>query len=301
MDAKSVVSDLLEKWNAGLDKGNWPVVGIPGAFACVMDGRYGICVTCETPLEKTLRRGQLKLEAGHIDEQEVLMLSCGDRSLIKAMPWLCYEVLTLGQNGLWSAEHLNEHIKAWAKLLRSGRDNEVSGLAGELFVMHQLVQEFGPEAWSWWVGPQGAIHDIVAPNFRIEVKTMMKRAGWHVTMHNLHQTSAADDATLFFDCVRLERSTKGGVTIKDLLEDVPSGIFPEQQRRDLAKKGDLDGPKFRFLEAKQFKVDANFPHIKAKDFVGGTLPPRVIGLEYVVDLGGLEAETLDLTFPQDAS
>ena len=298
MDAKYVVSDLLEKWNSGINTGRWPVTGFEGAFACVDEGRYGICLPCESALEKILRRGQLKLEPVLIESQVFVLLSCGDRSLIKAMPWLCFEILLLGKNGVWSSEQLNEHIKAWAKLLRSGRDNEASGLAGELFVMHGLVKQFGPEAWSWWVGPQGGIHDIVSPDFRIEVKTLLKRAGWQVTMHNLHQTNSDSTLPLFFDCVRLERTPQGGCTLNELLKDVPCGVFPEQQKRALSKRGDLDGPRFRFLEAKKFEVNDEFPHISASDFVGGGLPSRVVSLEYVVDLGGVASVDLDLNLPE---
>ncbi|MCE9616501.1 MAG: PD-(D/E)XK motif protein [Lentisphaerae bacterium] len=235
------------------------------------------------------------VDAGGGMAQPVILVTCADRGLLKAMLWLCYELICMqGMDGLWSAEVVAEHIKAWGELLRTGRDITAVGLAGELLVMHDLVAAHGQHAWDWWVGPRGGVHDVVAPEFCIEVKTTAKRHGWQVTMHNLHQAIPAGGLPLFVDCVRLESVHQGGFCLKDLTAGVPAGLMPEAEVERLSASGEMEGVRFRFLEARRFTVDHCFPRIGADHFVAGSLPPRVLSIEYVVDLGGVPSAARSL-------
>lgn len=59
-------------------------------------------------------------------------------------------------------------------------ESQQHGLLGELILLEALLEDHGPQALDWWLGPTGEQHDFACPDFDLEVKSTVSERRQHI-------------------------------------------------------------------------------------------------------------------------
>ena len=190
-----------------------------------------------------------------------------------------------------------EVIDRWRSLLATkGRQaltqSAQRGLIAELHVLRLLWAPPSLIDVSVWRGPLGEPHDILAPTFAIEVKSVSSR-GRSVEIHGPMQL-APPGRPLALVILELEEDEAG-----ETVAHVAADIVQRSQDRDLANarlalagysSGDAElySTRFAVRGLRHVAVDVNTPRIVPDSFTAGVLPEGLLYLSYALDLVVLE-------------
>ena len=186
-------------------------------------------------------------------------------------------------------------LERWRELLEEIGSGQVStsvliGAWGELWFVRELLRR-GAHWPGLWVGPSGAIHDIVgAGGSLLEVKTTMARGPLFVEIHGIHQLDSPEGARLLLGVLRLAHDQKGE-SLGDLVRaSVAVGANHAELMALLAHAGitsgapQYDASHFKVAEQRMYEVGVDFPRIVPGTLLRGSLPSAIISVSYQLDL-----------------
>jgi hypothetical protein len=216
-----------------------------------------------------------------------------------------------------SIEAVQLEMQGFAELLAEtpllGIERQI-GLLGELLVLERLVMNGGPPALDSWIGPLHEPHDFRLGRSEYEVKTTICTQRIH-TIHGAEQLVPTKGCKLFLLSVLLGPAGKGDgfslagkvQRLSALLEKAHAQANRFQQSLRTCGFREEDSAHYSRLFAIRrplavVPVDAKFPAITRKviqSTLGAALGSRIGGLQYDVDVEGLEAEEGTPGFPSD--
>ncbi len=203
---------------------------------------------------------------------------------------LCSQFLEPGAGGELRADLVANPVawwQRWQELLGNAvRTRSAYDVMGELLVCERLLIRGELPSWR---GPEGASHDVETPVANYEVKSTVFRYGSVIHIAGQFQLLPSGGLPLFLVHQRFEPSA-GGDDVDGLVGRlVAAGMEESRLEALLATEGLPQGSsarrqRFRLLESRRFRVDAQFPRITPASFVGGALPAGVDAIAYDVDL-----------------
>ena len=174
---------------------------------------------------------------------------------------------------------LVDRLSAWQVFLgREGRllsRPEQEGLAGELTVMHRLLDlEFPtPFVLQHWVGPEAGDHDFRFPKVSIEVKAASARPNMAIQISNLRQLDELLVEQLYVALILFEESIEG-LTLPQLIQSLRgrvAGADLKMFENRLLKTGYRDEDVRHYAQpylVRNFswlKVQDDFPRLRRSD------------------------------------
>jgi hypothetical protein len=189
-------------------------------------------------------------------------------------------------------------LSTWRELLQRAAGETLSrealgGLFGELWQLRRIASQRA-DAHLGWHGPNGGIHDFLFGTTALEVKTSMRREGRLFEIHGVDQLDPPVDGVLYLAAMKLIEGGQQGETVPELVEAL---LHLGIDRLELLKQlsmvgydsrdaGHYSEIRYSVQEERFYQVGKDFPRIVRGSFQGGTLPPRVQQLRYVLDLDG---------------
>ena len=201
-------------------------------------------------------------------------------------------------------EEIKQIIEKWKYMLslKSQRKLELQaliGLMGELLLLEYLIKIQGAEVLKSWVGPLGNRHDFEFDSNSIEVKTTTSKSGHELTIHGLTQLEPYPGKTVSILKVKLELDPTG-LSLPALIDRIvdSSQIRQEKFFEKLLLVGynseDRDSYielAFRTTQFQIIPVDTNFPRIAKSMLKEFDIEERILDLQYVVNVAGLEIQS----------
>jgi hypothetical protein len=178
------------------------------------------------------------------------------------------------------------------------------GLLGELILLERLVIHGGPNALDAWIGPLHEPHDFRIGRVEYEVKTTVRARRVH-TIHGPEQLVPTKGCKLFLLSVLLgPAGAETGFSLAEMVEHLSARLQSaparaQQFAQTLETCGFLEADRAhysrRFVLRRPLAVvpvKAGFPAITRRVIhtALGQLASRIEGLQYDVDVEGLETE-----------
>jgi hypothetical protein len=197
-------------------------------------------------------------------------------------------------------------LERWRELIeheltpQPGLDRQI-GLYGELWHLRELARRT-PTAVESWTGPLGSRHDFIGPSVALEVKASITRRGRFVEIHGPDQLDPPVGGELYLAAMKVERiAADHGERLIDVVDElvrmaVDRRLLVDRLLRLGLRISDLernDEPKFHLRESRVYAVRDPFPRITPGSFVGGSVPPGIINLNYQLDLSSEPPLPLD--------
>jgi Putative PD-(D/E)XK family member, (DUF4420) len=183
-----------------------------------------------------------------------------------------------------------EWWRRWRELLGNAmRDRKPYSVLGELLAFERLLA-IGEQPI--WLGPSRNSHDIETSSANYEVKSTISKYSSTFRAAGQFQLGASLGKHLFIVYQRFEPSVSGH-SINSVAQKLAAlGHDVDTVEQGLAELGYEIGASdrqiyYQLLQSTKYAVDENFPKIIPSSFVGGTLPPGIVSVEYEVDLAGL--------------
>jgi hypothetical protein len=243
------------------------------------------------------------------ENKYLLLLASSESSLRHEFAGICALFLEMGEGNSNRVSLLNNPIKwweNWRELLGNKKvDRTVHGVLGELVSLYYIKKNLDPHnliSIDNWVGPSGATIDIRGTNRNYEVKSSIIKYNNIVTISGQFQLQM-DTNPLSMIFVRLENiqtnyNENGDLINIDIMIEKLSdlGIDKEELEFILIKLGfknnSLDRKKlFRFLEAREYIVNRDFPRLNKRNLSNFE---HVLQVIFKIDLTGLEYRELDI-------
>ena len=187
-------------------------------------------------------------------------------------------------------------LDRWRELLKSEASellsrNVLIGLYGELWHLRHLAR-LRPDAVRVWLGPERHRHDFVCGSTALEVKTTTGRTGRSYEIHGADQLEPPTGGRLFLAGMKIELVPEGGESVPEIIRGLLDlGVPGQELLAKLARLGyaAVDEQAYRsltfsVLESCVYEVNESFPRIVPGSFAGGTIPPGVIAVSYVIEL-----------------
>lgn len=226
-------------------------------------------------------------------------LGCREPDLSGVFDRLVVEVLeSVAESGECLDRVQSRTLSEWRHFLSAARlrlsGEVVTGLFGELTVLHSLARSQPHLALDAWVGPQKKPRDFESGSRAIEVKTRAQGTPERVRISSLEQ----------LDSVALDRFVLAvidvvdddmGESLGDVVDRVVDLGVPRLALMDrLADVGyvpGMTGEEGRRMKVSRFRgweVDASFPTLTAAN-LGPEAPEAIVGVTYAIDLTCLDA------------
>ena len=180
---------------------------------------------------------------------------------------------------------LVDRLSAWQVFLgREGRllsRPEQEGLAGELTVMHRLLDLAFPAPFvlQHWVGPEAGDHDFRFSQISIEVKAASARPNMAVQISNLRQLDELLVEQLYVALILFEESIEG-LTLPQLVQGLRgrvTGVDLKMFENRLLKTGYRDEDVRHYAQSylvrnfSWLKVQDDFPRLRRSDIDSNVL------------------------------
>lgn len=197
-----------------------------------------------------------------------------------------------------------QRVREWQRFMgrSSGlmdHESEI-GLHGELIVLDEFLEAgCAPiRAISSWLGPEGALHDIIFGSLAVEVKATTARSGFPVTISSLEQLDSSLGLSIVLAGVRL-CAQSDGFTLSDRIAQMRTRIAGDPEAATLfegrlvtIKYFDADSEnyfeRYALTQRRNFEIGATFPRLARS-----LLPPAIRAAEYVIDLDMVAAGPFD--------
>lgn len=183
-----------------------------------------------------------------------------------------------------------EWWRRWRELLGNAmRDRKPYSVLGELMAFERLLA-IGEQPV--WLGPSSNSHDIETSTANYEVKSTISKYSSTFRAAGQFQLGTPSGKQLFIVYQRFEPSVSGHSINSVIRRLAVLGHDIEAVEQGLAGLGYEIGASdrqtnYQLLQSIKYSVDENFPRIVPSSFIGGTLPPGIVSVEYEVDLAGL--------------
>ena len=300
----SVLENIKNNFNRGFFGKAMLIEGLPQqypAWTIKQPEWYGVAVRTDKyiPFSEKFSSSRIwTLKNAEINNQpmNLLVLACSDMKLRSEFATICSQFVRTSPDGRERKEIISNPAgwwDNWKSLLGNAQvEREVYSKIGELLVVEKLLLAGKRPKW---VGIENATNDVELNDRSYEVKSTIKRYGYEVEISSIYQLNRADkELNLVF--LRFEKSELGR-SLDDIVNSVVDlGLSEESIENSLSKTGLEYGcmarkNKYKLLELRVFPVDDSFPALTLDSFVGGTLPPNIVGIKYVVDLSGVPSRS----------
>lgn len=262
------------------------------------------CLVIEAvaPTDAFFEASGMRLYPAEGEEGPLLVLSLEDSTSIDLFATVCADVLQAAASAS-QAEALASflaRLHAWRCFLRDRRSgltrNETVGLIGELVVLRRLIQ-VAPHLLASWSAPDDGLHDFELAGHALEVKSTLGPAA---TLHisNLDQLDTSGLRRLDLLHVRLVEMPEGEC-LEDMIQEIAGSLDEDLARRDFANAllrrglmpddvGARGFPRVSVRTLTAFAVGISFPRL-----VRGSVPPGIVEADYMLELRGIEAHSVE--------
>jgi hypothetical protein len=289
--------------------GTFPVKGHSGIFFIV--GPRATSLALHVPCNGAVATEpspyqELKITDRRVDGRQVVELATATNSLFEAFYLLATAICDLIEDQhVDPVAAIQRALATFGELLRKRSlmsESAQLGLFGELGLLIAFLDTLGAGAFSSWLGPMGERHDFRIGAFEIEVKTTMLATRQH-TIHGLSQLAPSPERELFLLSLQYERAGfASGASLPDRINAVRKRLSNVPDRasafdRHLEKCGYKNEDEAFYSGTLQLRtppclvpVDAHCPKITEHEMalvMTGEIRPRLLGLEYVIDVTGL--------------
>lgn len=241
--------------------------------------------------------------------QRFVDIQCTDVQLEEVFSNLVSEMLERITAGETVRAAVDTSIRQFRELLMRQRSridvSKAVGLAGELLWLLKLVERHAG-AWRTWMGPSAERHDFRNGLQAVEVKTTRKIAEKSLEIATIDQLDPPQGGTLHLLHHVLESDPTGDVNVPSLVAKVTARVDDVtgfEQQLDLLGYNPVSAEhwgEFRFSlrQSQMYRVESKFPRLSKGDFIGGAVPPGVVGISYKINLSqaaeyALEPEEVD--------
>lgn len=263
------------------------------AWAYVTQSGWGVALRMPGSLMVSERFSGARIYTEPMQDGHELRLESHGHQRRQEFAVVCAQFLEPGEGGEQRDSILADPAgwwKRWRELLGNAqREKKPYSVVGELLAFEHLLAS-GEEPV--WLGPSRNSHDIETPAADYEVKSTVLKYSSTFRVAGQFQLTAPGKKPLFLVYQRFEPSMSGH-SINDVVGRLAaSGQNITVLEQDLEQYGYENGAsdrqrRYNLLESMKYPVDKDFPRITPASFVGGTLPPGVVSVEYDVDLAGL--------------
>ncbi|WP_329069544.1 PD-(D/E)XK motif protein [Amycolatopsis sp. NBC_01480] len=218
-------------------------------------------------------------------------LGCLRKDLDPVFTGLCADVLEAAESDPGRPlKALYTVVDRWRALFLPSptrlRDDQLTGLFGEMVVLNQLLLEEST-AVDFWTGPSGHRHDFTVGRHDIEVKASITAKDRRIRIHGAEQLQPPVHGTLDLVWLRLEQVSAGGRSLPELVNsatqhgDDDNGLLFKlaQAGYSPADAHSYRNTRFAVLEHRWYEVDDTFPRIDP-----AAAPSGVSDVHYTVDL-----------------
>ncbi|MEV4940048.1 PD-(D/E)XK motif protein [Streptomyces zaomyceticus] len=213
---------------------------------------------------------------------------------------VCTRIATEPDSG---PSRIAQTLSSW-RLLLSGQaarwtPQRMAGLFAELTVLERLLR-LSPAAAVAWLGPTGCAQDFRARDTCLEVKASLATEGRTIRVHGINQLETPETGSLSLSWFRVvESSVRSAQSITDIMTSCrsrtnsPAVLDERLQSIGIGTESPpiLSDVRFEITDERWYSVDDSFPKIVPTTFENGTSPAGVSGLEYLVDLNTVRADT----------
>ena len=138
----------------------------------------------------------------------------------------------LGTDGTPSLTTLKNSVQLWEGLLSQykNQDQLERGLIGELWVLNELIDLYGPRFVEYWIGPTHQRHDFRFGDVELEIKTTNSKDRTH-TISSVEQLEPTDGSVLYLISILLTSTTKSNsnaTSVHDLFFEIQEKLEGEQ-------------------------------------------------------------------------
>lgn len=264
--------------------------------------RPGLLALSDSPFDRPPGYSAVDLVVGQRDDGRwALSMSLAQEVLAPHFAMMCEQIIRQGRTqppGACPATFLLRQVARWHRLLALGpdgllRQEDQQGLLGELLVLTQASERFGPEAAAAsWVGPDEAPQDFALPSVNVEVKAMQSGSAC-VTVSSLDQLETGDQPLLLV-VVELARCAlgTGGLSLFDAVAQAREALASAPQAVDrfeeqLGKAGYIDRDEYKLNEyrvarTRWFSVGPTFPRLARS-----SVPEAIRDARYELRVGAL--------------
>ena len=110
------------------------------------------------------------------------------------------------------------------------QDQLERGLIGELWVLNELIDLYGPRFVEYWIGPTHQRHDFRFDDVELEIKTTNSKDRTH-TISSVEQLEPTDGSVLYLISILLTSTTKSNsnaTSVHDLFFEIQEKLEGEQ-------------------------------------------------------------------------
>jgi len=137
----------------------------------------------------------------------------------------------LGSDGTPSLTTLKNSVQLWRGLLSQykNQDQLERGLIGELWVLNELIDLYGPRFVEYWIGPTHQRHDFRFDDVELEIKTTNSKDRTH-TISSVEQLEPTDGSILYMISILLTSTTKSNsnaISVHDLFLEIQEKLEDE--------------------------------------------------------------------------
>lgn len=200
-------------------------------------------------------------------------------------------------------EAIKSVLERWKHILSLDSDrvmpvNKLIGLMGELLLLDHLTRTRHPNILNNWVGPLGNRHDFEFVNNSIEVKSTTTKIGNEISVHGINQLEPYPGKKVSVLRVKFEPDP-AGISLPDLIKCIlkTEGVSTQSFNEKLLKVGyrhefekTYTELRFQPVEFQIIPVDSKFPRITKNDLQNLDVTSRILDIQYVVNVSGLETQ-----------
>lgn len=231
-------------------------------------------------------------------------VTCHDAQLARVFFGFMNQVRDRISQGVDAMRVITDSASEWRSLLQLAT-SEISepaaaGLYGELRFLESAIDEQGASALESWQRSEQDVHDFIAEDARVEVKTSAFQNRAAVTVHGLKQLEPPAGATLTLAVAEVQRH--GGETIDQVVERIRSmGVDHEAFLEKLHGAKFVPGMPgaadhtFSLLGWRFWEITPDSPVLRRSSLPQATAD-AIGGLSYTLDLGALGAARAEFDF-----
>jgi len=256
---------------------------------------------------------QLSLSIIADDDDWIIELSVSDRDFYESFySLMVYIADQIQLNRIGASVAIAQAIEKFAKLIQINplmTEEYIIGVWGELYILKKLINNFGTQVVSMWLGPEKEDHDFrLTDNVELEIKTTRSSKRTHI-INSLSQLQPSPDHLLYLVSIQIasgsgDESSSLTDSINEIKEILNTDTSALNNFKDALKKLDYDERLSEFYDHKYqlrteptlVPVDEKFPRITGQMIVqtlGQDLASRLDDIQYRIDVSelGFEADS----------
>jgi hypothetical protein len=210
----------------------------------------------------------------------------------------------LGSDGAPSLTTLKNSVQLWRGLLSQykNQDQLERGLIGELWVLNNLIDLYGPRFVEYWIGPTHQRHDFRFDDVELEIKTTNSKDRTH-TISSVEQLEATDGSKLYLISILLTSTTKSNsssISVHDLFLEIQEKLEEDHNALFVSLVRDylLDPDLYNHFNTpyaltdipKIILVNEEFPKISLDEYHNLKAHERIRRITYALNVDNLGEE-----------